>query len=374
MKSFTGGVCFAFAASVLGSIGCGATPSDEAVAQATSALTIGSWNDLVNNLGTTGNYTLTTDINASGKTWTPKSFSGTFDGGNHTISGLSISMGGLFSSLDNATVKNLKLTGMTITGSANKATFGGLAATATDSNIQNCAVEVNINMTAAAAGGIVGAMYGGSIYRSYAKGSVVGNMPNAGGLVGYASVGSARLTITESYAQMTVNPDTSNTGSFIRAGGLVGYGYGLDIHDAYVVGDVTGRGAAGGMIGQVDCDEGDVFLLYKTIYRGNVVDKNASNGWAGAIGTYSQCTQRFLQNFYDSQLDPSAGHAASGVTGYSTNQLRSPTSVIGGVFCEPDVIPGRCGDNTWASPPWTAGNNAQHHVLLNMPGPNTQLR
>jgi len=380
MKSFTGGVCIVFAASILGSIGCGAAEPDESVGKVTSALNISSWDDLVNNLGTTGTYTLTQDIVATGKTWLPKSFSGTFDGGNHTISGLSINNGSFFYSLDNAIVRNLKLTGVKITGSANKATFGGLASTATDSTIENCAIEVNINMTAVAAGGIVGAMYGGSIYRSYAKGSITGVISNAGGLVGYASEGSsARMVISESYGQMTVNPDTSNVNSYVRAGGLVGYAYAPDIHDAYAVGNVTGRGGAvGGIIGQADCvpNTADVFLLYKTIYRGDVIDKSRTSGrgWAGAVGTYAECDARFTQNFYDNQLDQSQDHAPRGVNGYSTDQLRSPTSVIGGVFCAQDVIPGRCGDNTWASPPWTAGTNQQHHVLLNMPGPNAQLR
>jgi len=365
---------------MLSSIGCSGERPEEDVARATAALDINGWDDLVNNLGTTGSYTLKQDIVANGKTWLPKSFSGTLDGGNHTISGLTINNGSFFYSLDGAVVKNLKLTGLTITGSANKATFGGLASTATDSTIQNCAVEVNINMTAVAAGGIVGAMYGGSIYRSYAKGSILGTISNAGGLVGYASEGSStgRIVISEAYAQMTVNPDTSNASSFVRSGGIVGYGYDPDIHDAYAVGDVTGRGAVGGIIGQADCSPGtaDVFLLYKTIYRGDAIDKNRSsgNGWAGAIGLYQDCAARFTQNFYDNQLDRSQAHAASGVSGYSSDQLRSPTSVIGGVFCAQDVVPGRCGDDTWSSPPWTAGTNQQHHVLQNMPGPNVQLR
>jgi len=60
--------------------------------------------------------------------------------------------------------------------------------------------------------------------------------------------------------------------------------------------------------------------------------------------------------------------------GYTTTELTSPTTVIQGVFCEPDVVEGRCGDNTWSSPPWTAGTSSQYHVLLNMPGPNIQPR
>jgi hypothetical protein len=61
-------------------------------------------------------------------------------------------------------------------------------------------------------------------------------------------------------------------------------------------------------------------------------------------------------------------------TGYTTTELRSPTSVIGGVYCGEDpAIPARCGDRTWYSPPWTAGTSSQHHSLMNLPGPNVQL-
>lgn len=112
--------------------------------------------------------------------------------------------------------------------------------------------------------------------------------------------------------------------------------------------------------------------------RGDVVDKDwsSSGGWAGSIGTFTDCTGRFTQNFYDRTLDPSSHFVVYGtaIQGFTTTELKSPTSVIGGVFCAPDIIPARCGDNTWWSPPWTAGTSSQHHALQNMPGPNSQPR
>jgi hypothetical protein len=266
---------------------------------------------------------------------------------------------------------------MTITGGSTPG-IGGLAVTARDTTIQNIAVEANINVSATMTGGILGTMTGGSINRSYAKGTISGSMFYAGGLVGIAnasSVGSA--TITQSYAQVTVNPDTSASWPVI-AGGLVGYGTAPIIYDVYAVGNVTGRGGVGGIAGQLACTEGvNSFQLYKTIYRGDVVDRNwsSSGGWSGAVGTFNPCIARFEQNFYDRTLDSSTNRANHlSIQGYTTTELRSPTSVIGGVFCAPDVVPGRCGDNTWSSPPWTAGTSSQHHVLQNMPGPNSQPR
>lgn len=374
MKNLTGGLCVAFATSLL-SLGCGAAFPEEDIAQSQEAINVSSWAGLVA-MGTTGTYTLTADINAAGKTWTPKSFSGTFNGGNFTISNLTINNGSFFSGLTNATVKNVKFTNLTLTGGS-WAPLGGLAGNASNSTIENCAVEANINVNAIYVGGILGGMTGGSIYRSYAKGSITGVIGYTGGLVGTAYEGTTKAHISESYAQVTVNPDSS-PGNTAIAGGVVGYAEGPDIHDVYAVGNVTGRGGVGGIVGYMSCGPYNVFMLYKTIYRGDVVDKDwsSSGGWAGPLGGWSDCTARFEQNFYDRTLDPSTNYVVHGssVQRYTTNELRSPTSVTGGVFCAPDVVPGRCGDNTWWSPPWTAGTSSQHHALLNMPGPNTQPR
>ena len=374
MRTLTGGLCVLLATSLLG---CGEVDFDEPVSETQEAINVSTWNQLVA-MGSTGSYTLTGNINAAGKTWTPKAFSGTFNGGNFTISNLTISGGSFFNSLTNATVRNIKFTNLTITGTTYSG-LGGIASQAYDSTIENSVAELNINAAAWYVGGLVGTMSGGSIYRSYAKGSISGSIFNsAGGLVGNAGWSTTgRVTITESYAQVTVNPDTSGSNT-VYAGGIIGAGFAPDIHDVYAVGNVTGRGGVGGMIGNLTCtvDGAEVFLLYKTIYRGDVVDKNwsSSGGWAGVLGNWTNCTARFEQNFYDRTLDASTHYVTSGssIGRYTSTELKSPTSVIGGVFCAPDVVPGRCGDNTWASPPWTANSSSQYHTLQNMPGPNTQ--
>lgn len=374
MKHGTGVFCVAFVTSLFG-LGCGDALPEEDVAQSREAINVSTWAQLTA-MGSTGSYTLTADIDATGKTWTPKTFSGTFDGGNRTISNLTISNGSFFSGLTNATIRNVRFTNLTITGGS-WGPLGGLAGSASNSTIQNSAVEANINVNAIYVGGLVGSMVGGSIYRSYAKGTISGVISNSGGLVGGATEGTNGASIVESYAQVTVNPDGGSAGTTVTAGGIVGYSYGIDIHDVYAVGNVTGRGAVGGIAGVLDCTPDEsIFLLYKTIYRGDVVDKNwsSSGGWAGPVGLWTDCTSRFTQNFYDRTLDPSSNYVVhnDAVSRYTTSELRSPTSVVGGVFCN-GVAP-VCGDNTWAAPPWTAGTSSQHHVLQNMPGPNSQPR
>jgi hypothetical protein len=363
-------------AATFGSLGCGAPGPEETISEVQEGIDIGNWGQLVA-MGTTGSYTLTANINAAGLTWTPKAFSGTLDGGNFAIQNLTINGGSFFSSLNNATIRRLRFTNLTITGGSTPG-IGGLAINATNTTIDRCSIEANINVSATQVGGILGTMTGGSIFRSYAKGSISGSTFFAGGLVGIASTSSAgQATISESYAQVTVNPSTPE-GWPVIAGGVVGSGNAPIIYDVYAVGNVTGRGGVGGLVGELSCpSSGSSFQLYKTIYRGDVVDRNWSNnnGWSGAVGTFDDCIARFEQNFYDRTLDPSANRANHySIVGYTTDELRTPTSVTGGVFCAPDVIPGRCGDNTWMSPPWTAGTNMQHHVLQNMPGPNSQPR
>jgi hypothetical protein len=224
-------------------------------------------------------------------------------------------------------------------------------------------------------------MIGGSLYRSYAKGTVQSAHFYSGGLAGFVGVGaSTRGVITQSYAQVTVIADTSNTGAASYAGGLVGYSSDGDIHDVYAVGNVTGRGGVGGLVGHLGCGSWNAWLLYKGIYRGNVVDQDApAGGWAGTIGAYEQCTARFANLFWDRTLDTSTNWVSNSEAdlaqyrGTST-QLRSPTGVKSGIYCMPDVVPGRCGDNNFETTVWDAGTSTQHHALLNMPGPNAQPR
>lgn len=311
-----------------------------------------------------GNYRLTANINAAGQTWTPMDFTGTFDGNGRTISNLTINVAGdagFFRYLNQAIVKNVKLINVNVTGTW---MVGAVAGFAQDSAVERIAVEGTITATSGfAAGGIFGEMSGGTLYRSYAKGSVNAAWFYAGGLAGFLAQGE----IYESYAQMTVSPNTSDPSREVWAGGLVGGSFAANIHDVYAVGNVTGRGKVGGLVGYLNCDEFTPWLLYKGIYRGDVVDKNApTGGWAGTVGGYTDCITRWENCVWDNQLDPSSNyivHSTSQVGG-STDTLRSNTTPSGGIY--------GTGDGGFEDPPWNAGSSSQHHRLRNMPGPNIQ--
>jgi hypothetical protein len=377
------GVRIAIAASLLGGFGCGSAELEsEPVGQTTEAVSIGDWNGLVG-MGTSGTYTLTENINATGKTWTPKDFSGTFDGGGKTISNLTINVegdAGFFRQLTGATVRNVKFTGLRVTGTW---LAGGLVAYAADSTLERIVVDNGTITTnnGWAVAGIAAYMAGGTLTRSYAKGTVNGSPGYAaGGLVAGLWLGNngSRGEITESYSQVNVDPSAAEPTRPVYAGGIVGRTFAGRIGNVYHVGNVTGRGGVGGLVGYLSGDSGNVWLLYNSISRGgDVTDKDKSGGWEGTVGVVSGVNNRFSLLFYDAEADPTTGpntsytNSPASQHGVSTNALKSPTTPSGGVFC---VGGGSCGDGFFTDPPWNAGSASEHHVLRNMPGPNIQPR
>jgi hypothetical protein len=376
------GARVAIVASLLGGFGCGSGDfGSEPIEQSAEAVSVGDWNALVA-MGTTGTYTLTANIDANGKTWTPKDFSGTFDGGGKTISNLTINVqgdAGFFKILTGATVRNVKFINLRVTGTW---FAGGLVAYATDSTLERIVVEGTITTNNGfAVAGIAAYMNGGTLTRSYAKGTVNGSpLYAAGGLVAGLWTGSdgRRGEITESYAQVNVSPSTSDPTRLVYAGGIVGRTFAGRIGDVYHVGNVTGRGGVGGLVGYLDGDSGNVWLLYNSISRGgDVSDKNKSGGWEGTVGVVNGPNNRFSLLFFDAESDPTptgsntSYNAPASQHGHSKNELRLPITPTGGVFC---VGGGDCGDGQFSDSIWNAGNETQHHVLQNMPGPNTQPR
>lgn len=135
---------------------------------------------------TDGHYVLQNDIALSGFS-SIAGFTGTFDGGYHTLSGLSEP---LFTSLDGAIVKNVVLDDVAVYGGTDA---GAIAATATgDSRIYNCGV-IDAEGTVSGSGyvgGLVGALYGNArVINCYNFADVSGGTW-AAGVVGYNDVAS----------------------------------------------------------------------------------------------------------------------------------------------------------------------------------------
>ena len=220
-------------------------------------------------------YELTANIDLSsfnGGTWDPigsnsdnDRFTAIFDGTDNRISNLRITSGnyiGLFSSIQNATIKNLKLATVDIDGGRN---VGALAGLATGSNTLS-KIE------------LIG-------------GEITGTGINVGGLVGRFSG-----TINDASSSLTITSSLTNTNGDVYTGGLVGsiIQAGSSIKNSNSSGSVSTSGGAnivGGLVGlnrgsisnswasgRVSSNGGDNNNDYGGLVGSN--QGNISNSWA----------------------------------------------------------------------------------------------
>ena len=209
---------------------------------------------LVNGGKTDINITLDTDIDLTGKDWTPigtdydNSYKGTFDGGGHTITGLTFTTNdeyaGLFGYLNRAgTVKNVVMEGVQIT--SNQIYGGSIGGVAGSSygTIENCSVSGSISGTVYV-GGVVGVQIGGSITGCSSSATVKGTV-DVGGVTGQTN---SSATLTACYATGNVTIEI-NPAKNIAGGSLVGMNAGSrGLLACYATGNVTSTGSSTGQV------------------------------------------------------------------------------------------------------------------------------
>ena len=207
---------------------------------------------LVNGGKTDINITLDTDIDLTGKNWTPigtsfsNKYTGTFDGGGHTIKGLTVTTNdqfvGLFGSIGYAgTVKNVMMEDVQITSNRSSGFAGGVAGYS-DGTIENCSVSGCVSGTVYV-GGVVGAQWNGSITGCSSSATVKGTV-YVGGVVGQTNGGA---TLTACYATGNVIIEINPTKN-ISGGGLVGMNGGNGVWACYATGNVTSTGSSTGNV------------------------------------------------------------------------------------------------------------------------------
>ena len=208
--------------------------------------------ELVNGGKTNINITLDTNINLTGKDWTPigtsfgNSYTGTFDGGGHTITGLTVTTNdeyaGLFGCLGNAgTVKNVVMDGIQITCNHGSGYAGGVVGFSRGT-IENCSVSGSVSGTVYV-GGVVGAQWGGFIIGCSSSATVKGTV-DVGGVVGQTNSG-ATLTACYATGNVTIEIDPIKN---IAGGGLVGFNGGSSLLACYAIGNVTSTGSSTGNV------------------------------------------------------------------------------------------------------------------------------
>ena len=206
---------------------------------------------LVNGGKTDINITLDKNIDLTGKEWTPigtdydNSYKGTFDGGGHTITGLSFTTNdeyaGLFGWLNRAgTVKNVVMEGVQIT--SNQIYGGSIGGVAGYSwgTIENCSVSGSVSGTKCV-GGVVGAQKAGSITGCSSSATVKGTV-DVGGVAG-EKWGS--MTACYATGNVTLEIDSPKD---LSGGGLVGFNGGSGVLACYATGNVTSTGSSTGNV------------------------------------------------------------------------------------------------------------------------------
>ena len=189
--------------------------------------------DIANNGNRGINITLTENINLTDMDWTPigidynHQYTGTFNGGGHTITGLTVTgsdqYAGLFGYIgkDGGTVKNVVLENVQITSDYQYGYVGGVAGkTDNSATLTACYATGNVTFERAStintfAGGVVGSNGTGSILTAcYATGNVTGTGTGTGSCyVGGVTGDNASGTLTACYhATGTVSGPDGATG------------------------------------------------------------------------------------------------------------------------------------------------------------------
>ena len=206
--------------------------------------------ELVNGGKTDINITLDKNIDLTGKGWTPigtdydNSYKGTFDGGGHTITGLTFTTNdeyvGLFGWLNRAgTVKNVVMEGIQITSNHMFGNTGGVAGFSWGT-IENCSVSGSVSGTKCV-GGVVGAQKAGSITGCSSSATVKGTV-DVGGVAG-EKWGS--MTACYATGNVTLEIDSPKN---LSGGGLVGFNGGSSVLACYATGNVTSTGSSTGNV------------------------------------------------------------------------------------------------------------------------------
>lgn len=242
-------------------------------------------------------YILTNNIDLSGSEWTPigtetNPFKGTFDGKDHTVSGIKISKWdddhGLFGYSYSATIKNVGVIDAYIEGFKNVGGICGYSkydAKSPKTSIENCYFTGEISGTGGV-GGICGDGYV-TIDNCYNLGEVSGN-GEIGGICGSSSLNSS---IQNCHNTGKVS------GMLSDIGGICGRSMG-EIKKCYNTGVISGREYNVGGICGSDGSEGSIKSIEGCYNTGSVSGGKEYVGGICGYSSNSQCDQS-VKNCYN---------------------------------------------------------------------------
>ena len=243
-------------------------------------------------------------------------FTAIFDGNNNRISGLDISSDsdyvGLFSAMEDATIRNLKLTNIRITGNGNVGALVGDATTGinTLSNIELI----------------------GDANQESSNAEIKGAGANVGGLVGYfaGTISDASSSLTVRGLNSNANANTITGGFGVNTGGLVGQLRSGSIQNSNSSGFVSASNSAwyvGGLVGVNNA------TINNSWASGNVSSSNGINNesYGGLVGLNNAT----ISNSWASGHISSNGNRSSeygGLVGSNNGGTISKSWASGNVF------------------------------------------
>jgi hypothetical protein len=262
-----------------------------------------------------------------------KPFTGVYDGGGKTISGLTTILDfttsppvvgeGLFGQTDGAEIRNVKIVNGNVVGGSN---LGGLIGKALNTQVSNSSFSGVVKAeNEYRVGGLIGYSEGSTVIGSSTAGTVETNSSYQGGLIGEAE----STTVTSSFS-------TTNATGYRETGGLIGRASNSTVSGSFATGSVTGfegigyvSDAFGGLIGAAVAAPDKTTTVTNSYATGAVTaDGNAGSGVGGLIGLASKLT---LTNTFATGLVTVTGPYVGGLIG-GTQFFYGESTVTGSVW------------------------------------------
>jgi len=203
-------------------------------------------------------------------------FTGSYNGNNHTISNLTINRSstdyiGLFGYVSSATISNLALVNVAITGHESVGSLVG--SLNSNGTVNNCSSSGSVTDFYWYSGGLIGYLNNSTITNSHSTCTVTGSTGTyencfTGGLVGFAENGTV---IQNCYYSGAVS-------GYELVGGMLGSSSNSYIDDCYCTGSVNGQSATGGFTGNSD------YGSYENCYT--LSDVTRASGSAASVGAF----------------------------------------------------------------------------------------
>lgn len=232
-------------------------------------------------------FAILDDVELEG-TWQPigtytnasnnKGFHGTFDGRDHTISGLKTDSA-LFECTDYATIQNV-----VVEGTSKQA--GIIFYALNNTSVKDCVSKVEIkSSTSQYVGGIIGCAQKVTVSNCKNMGDITTPRSFVGGIVGYHEHANSVLTITNC---VNTGKISTSTASSTNVGGIIGEGYSVSISNCTNYGDINGKSKIGGISGY----DGSV---RNCINKGNI----SGTEYVGGITGFAKSDSAYEDNLYN---------------------------------------------------------------------------